>query len=308
MFNPNQPVIDAFVSSTLMRFEDAYPDGEAKHFRVLEQSARMALETLLSCDCPYHDLHHTILVTDVGQTILQGRLISEGDVFEVEWLHAVIAMLYHDIGFVRGLLKEDSDNSYVTDEDGSRIMLPQGATDVHLSAYHVSRGCLYVAERFGNDPVLDAKVLAEHIELTRFPIPTDPMYQRLDSMSAVVRAADLIGQMGEPMYLQKLSRLFAEFRETGDAERMGFANAGELRAGFPEFFYDYVYPYVTEGLRYLRKTQDGQQWIASLFHHLHCAQEVEPAWRPERLLSGVEDVLPETSSKPSNLHVLGNRS
>lgn len=302
MFNPNQPVIDAFVSQTLTRFEDAFPDCQAIHVRVLEQTARMALETLLNCDCPYHDLHHTILVTDVGQAILQGRLISEGNVSESEWLHAVIAMLYHDIGFLRGLLREDSDNNYITDDQGHRVMLPPGSSDVHLSAYHVSRGCVYVAERFSKDPVLDHTVLAEHIEMTRFPIPADASYQRLDTISSLVRAADLIGQMGEPMYLQKLSRLFAEFRETGEAERMGFANAGELRSGFPEFFYDYVYPYVTEGLRYLRKTQDGQHWIASLFHHLHCAQETEPAWRPERLLAGVDSIVPKATSKITSIN------
>ena len=285
MFNPHQPVIEAFVDQSLARFVEAFPESDPQLHRSLDQAARMALETLLNCDCPYHDLHHTILVTDVGQTILQGRLMAQGDVDADQWLHAVVAMLYHDIGFLRGLLKDDSDGSFVADEWGNRVMLPAGATDVHLTAYHVSRGCLYVRERFDRDAVIDAEVLARHIEMTRFPIPPEPFYQELDSVSALVRSADLIGQMGDPMYLQKLSRLYAEFRETGDAQRLGYANAGELRAGFPEFFYEYVYPYITEGLRWLRKTQDGQHWIASLFHHLHCAQETEPAFEPERLLN-----------------------
>ena len=285
MFNPHQPVIDAFVEQMLSRFSEAFPDTDPQKSRSLDQAARMALETLLNCDCPYHDLHHTILVTDVGQTILQGRLIAQGDIDDAQWLHAVVAMLYHDIGFLRGLLKEDSESNYVADEWGNRVMLPAGATDVHLTPYHVSRGALYVRERFQSDPVIDPEIVAQHIEMTRFPIPAEDFYQDLGSLSALVRSADLIGQMGDPMYLQKLSRLFAEFRETGDAQRLGYANAGELRAGFPEFFYEYVYPYITEGLRLLRKTQDGQHWTASLFHHLHCAQEVEPAFEPERLLN-----------------------
>jgi hypothetical protein len=75
--------------------------------------------------------------------------------------------------------------------------------------------------------------------------------------------------MADPLYPKKLSRLFSEFVETGEADRLGYANAAELKAGFPEFFYSQVYPFITEGLRYLRKTQEGQQWIANLFHHVH---------------------------------------
>ena len=57
--------------------------------------------------------------------------------------------------------------------------------------------------------------------------------------------------------------------ETGEANRLGYANPAELREGYPAFFNEQVYPYITEGLRYLRKTQEGQQWIANLFHHVH---------------------------------------
>jgi hypothetical protein len=75
--------------------------------------------------------------------------------------------------------------------------------------------------------------------------------------------------MADPLYLQKLSRLFAEFKESGDAKRLGYADAGEMRERFPEFYFDHVHPYIGEGLVYLGKTQVGQQWIANLHHHVH---------------------------------------
>jgi hypothetical protein len=98
----------------------------------------------------------------------------------------------------------------------------------------------------------------------------------------LVRAADLIGQLGDPLYMQKLPRLFVEFLETGEADRLGYHNPAELHSGFPGFFYDRVYPYISEGLKLLRKTQNGQQWAANLFHHLHNEQENEPGCGPER--------------------------
>lgn len=272
MFNPKRTLIEAFIAHCNERYREAFPNRDLGHEDVLDQAARTALETLLGCDCPYHDLEHTLLVTDVGQTILRGKLISQGDVSPHEWLHAVIALLFHDIGYVRGLLRDDGPDSFVIDEDGNRITPPVGATDAYLMPHHVNRSCIFVRERFAGDPNIDVSTVTSYIEMTRFPVPEDRHYQRVDSFAALVRAADLIGQMGDPLYPQKLSRLFSEFVETGEAERLRYANPAELREGFPDFFYSQVYPYITEGLRFLRKTQEGQQWIANLFHHVHALE------------------------------------
>ena len=275
MFNPSRTVIEAFVDRTLERYREAFPSHLPGQQEALEQAARTALEILLNCDCLYHDLEHTILVTDVGQTILHGRLMSQGDVDANDWLQAVIAMLFHDVGYLRGLLREDRPDGYLTDPSGHRVVPGVGATDACLMPYHVNRSCMFVRERFSGDAVIDVDTVAAHIEMTRFPVPDDRHYQRTDTFSALVRAADLIGQMGDPMYPKKLSRLYSEFVETGEAQRLGYHNTDELRDGFPEFFYEQVYPFITDGLRFLRKTQEGTQWIANLFHHVYEMQGIE---------------------------------
>ena len=99
----------------------------------------MALESLTNSDCSYHDLHHTIMVTDVGQSILWGRLTSQGDVTAHDWLHAILAMLYHDVGFIRGILKGDRGGRYIVNEFGDTVAPPAGATDAYMAPYHVSR-------------------------------------------------------------------------------------------------------------------------------------------------------------------------
>lgn len=43
-----------------------------------------------------------------------------------------------------------------------------------------------------------------------------------------MRAADLIGQLADPHYLHKLSKLFQEFTETGAVEAMGYHTAADL--------------------------------------------------------------------------------
>ncbi len=289
MFNPNNIVIEAFVAHTVAEFQTLFPSPDVRQRHALEQAAGIALNSLLNCDCAYHDLEHTILVTNVGQVILKGRQIARGDLTAHDWLQGVVAMLFHDIGYLRNLLAEDSASGSVVDADGHRVSAPVGATDAFMTPYHVTRGSLYIAQRFTQDPAIDVEAVMDCIEMTRFPVPATQAYQATDTLPGLVRAADLIGQMADPQYLQKLSRLYAEFVETGEARRLGFSNAGALHSGFPEFFYDHVHPYIGAGIEYLKRTAEGHQWIANLYHHLyvnHQGLELDPKLRaPELVVS-----------------------
>lgn len=275
MFNPNAILIENFVAHTLHEFEHLFLSSDAQQLQSLEQATRTALETLLNCDCPYHDMHHTMLVADVGQTILHGRQQARGDLDSHTWLQAMVAMLFHDIGYLRMLLPEDRNDSCVIDAGGARVEPPAGASDACMTPYHVTRGGLFIAERFAQDPAIDTDLVTAYIEMTRFPVPKDPAYQQTDSIAGLVRAADLIGQMADPQYRQKLSRLFAEFVETGEAERLGVTCPGDLHDTFPDFFYAQVQPYIGDAVGYLKRTQEGQRWIANLYHRLHVNQEGE---------------------------------
>ncbi len=281
MFNANSTMIDAFVGHIQAKFHDAFPNAPTDYCALLENAARTALEIMLGCDCAYHDVQHTILVTDIGQTMLQGRQVSNGDLDADDWLHAVLAMLFHDVGYVRDLLPADSESHCVIDAAGNQVALPPGCTDAFLTPYHVERSCLYVEDRFAGTSFIDESRLRTSIAITLFPVSRSAQEQPVGIIPALVRAADLLGQMADPQYLKKLPRLYAEFVETGEAERQNFANPGELRARFPEFFESQVRPFVSEGLRSLGRIQDGQQWLANLYHHLHTSEEVETSTRAE---------------------------
>lgn len=292
MFSPNATVIDAFVAYAQNAYREAFPCVTSAQARLLEQISRTALETLTNCDCPYHDVNHTIFVTDVGFAILKGRILLRGDVDASDWLHAVVAMLFHDIGFLRGILAGDREGTYVIDTNGATIKVPQGATDASLNPHHVTRSCMYIRERFGPIDAINVEIIARHIEQTRFPVPQEHPYSELDTLSALVRCADLIGQMADPDYVLKLSRLYQEFKETGIAEALGYTNAGQLRESYPQFFYKDVYPYIGDSLIYLRQTTEGQQWIANLFHHVHAEQMHAPGFGPERIDRPLASVTP----------------
>jgi hypothetical protein len=271
VFDITRVVIDASVSEFQEAYERNYGSLNPEYGRILSWAGRMALERISKTDAPYHDLQHTIVVTLVGQEILWGKHMCEGGVSPRDWLHFLISLLLHDIGYVRGICSADEGRSCTTGE-GGRVMVPQGATDAFLTPHHVERGKLFVRERFGDHEIVDAEVVAANIDLTRFPVPESADSGDTTGYSGLVRAADLIGQLADPGRRQKLPALFREFEETGMAEKLGFKDASDLQRDYPNFFWNSVHPYIGDALRYLELTQVGRIWIAKLYGPVFAAE------------------------------------
>lgn len=287
MFNSADVVIEAFTTKLSVTYRQTYSNLEPSYPGIIAFVGRMALENIANSDAPYHDMNHTIMVTAVGQEILRGKHLREGGVTPSDWLHYIISLLCHDIGYVRGVLRNDSHNSYAINENGETVSLPAWATDASLTPYHVERAKIFVRERLGRRKLddareIDADTVARNIEHTRFPVPEANDYQETNDYPGLVRAADLIGQMADPNYMRKISALFREFEETGAAEALGYANAAELRDAYPPFYWKVVTPYLKDALRYLRTTQEGKQWIASLYAQVFAEEHKMPGFGPER--------------------------
>jgi len=267
MFNPTQIIIEAFVSELSIMYERIYSRLEPNYPGIIGFVARLALENIANTDAAYHDINHTIMVTLVGQEILRGRHISEGGVTPRDWLHFIVSLLCHDIGYVRGICAGDRDGRYVINARGDTIALPTGATDAAMTPYHVERSKLFVHERFGRVALahIDNREIEANIEHTRFPVPEDEVHAPTNDFPGLLRAADLIGQLADVNYLRKTSALFSEFRETGASEKLGYTSAADLRAAYPAFFWQVVRPYIDSALHYLRVTQEGKLWIANLY-------------------------------------------
>lgn len=275
MFNPIELVIDGFVAQLKNAYRRNYGDLEAANNSIIAWAGRMALEHFANSDALYHNVEHTIMVTLVGQEILRGKHIRDGGVSHRDWLNFIISLLCHDIGHVRGICRDDREGCYTTGIKNEMVILPEGATDAAMSPYHIDRGKLFVRERFGGNPVIDAEVIATNIELTRFPVPEDSDHQATTTYPGLVRAADLIGQLADPNYLRKLPALYYEFQETGVNEKLGYKSPLDLRRGYPQFYWNMVNNYIQEGLRYLRVTQEGKQWIANLYSHVFSSEHKE---------------------------------
>jgi len=221
----------------------------------------------------YRDFNHTLGVTLVGQQILKGKHLREGGVSPQDWLHFTTSLLCHDIGYIRGICQHDRGGRYLINTVREAVAVPTGGTDAALTPYHVERGKIFVRERFGDNPNIDAEVICANIEFTQFPVPAENAKSSGPSYPDLIRAADLNGQMAAPNYMRRISTLFREFQETGT----------DLREDYPSFFWTMVRPYISDGLRYLNMTQNGKKWIANLYAHVFAEEHNLPSLGPERM-------------------------
>ena len=231
--------------------------------------AQSTIECLGRSDALYHNLEHTMLVTAAGRDILRGRIMTER-IEAADYDHLIVACLLHDVGYIRGVLSRDTTTNFVVDETGRTVSLPRGASDAALAPYHVDRSKMFVFERLGKSPGIDAKRVANAIEATRFPPPSDSSDG--DPEPRLVQAADLIGQLGDPLYARKANALFYEFEEIGMNRQLGYSSPADLTDKYPAFFWNSVASHIGPAMTYLNATVSGQQWIANLHNHVFCAE------------------------------------
>lgn len=260
--------LGSFLSSEMQR---TFGSSHARLTELIPSVARLALECIGNSDALYHNVEHTMLVTLAGRDILRGKGLLTRTT-PSDWAHVLVACLMHDIGFVRNLLKGDDADGCVCDEGGRKVVLARGASDAALAAFHVDRSKLFVLEHTTEIEELDAERIARAIEFTRFPVSRTLNDGENDEDGLLLRAADLIGQLGDPQYLRKANALFYEFEETGVNRDLGYASPADVVEKYPQFYWNSVSPHVQAAIRYLEVTASGRQWIANLYSNVFRAE------------------------------------
>ena len=238
---------------------------------IVPSIARLALGCIGNSDALYHNVEHTMLVTLAGHEILEGRALLHGNVSADEYAHFIIACLMHDIGFVRGIVQGDGKDGYIVDNTGRKVTLPRGASDAALFRYHVDRSKLFVMQCIKPVAGIDAERVARAVEYTRFPISNGAKGEE-DEVNTLVRAADYIGQLGDPNYLTKANALYYEFEEAGLNRQLGYSSPADIVSFYPQFYWKSVYPHIQTAIGYLKATPRGRQWIANVHSNVFRAE------------------------------------
>jgi hypothetical protein len=262
--------LGSFLASDM---KDRFGSSHARLAELIPFAARLALECIGNSDALYHNVEHTMLVTLAGHDIFKGRALLKAST-PTDYSNFIVACLAHDIGYVRGVVKGDDDNGYVVDGTGRKISLPRGSSDAALAPHHVERSKLFVLDRVAAVEELDSARIARAIEFTQFPYASssDEEQRGMDEDGSLLRAADLIGQLGDPNYLRKANALYYEFEEIGLNKQLGYESPADIVDKYPQFYWNNISPHIQAAIGYLNVTSRGRWWIAGLYSNVFRAE------------------------------------
>ena len=80
----------------------------------------------------------------------------------------------------------------------------------------------------------------------------------MDLEPILVQAADLIGQLGDPLYARKANALYYEFEEIGMNRQLGYTSPADLIDKYPGFYWNSVAGHLDAATTYLNATVSGQ--------------------------------------------------
>ncbi len=149
----------------------------------------------------YHDLSHTLEVFMCGVRLMHGVHLSGEHLTDEELTLIMLAILMHDIGYAQRLGEESG-------------------TGAQFTRTHVQRSVKFMKAYF-NERLLPSDLL---VNITGMILGTehfrpfdqiDFKSERTRMLARIVATADIVGQMADRKYLEKLLFLYHEFKEAG---------------------------------------------------------------------------------------------
>lgn len=270
MLNVTKLLAKHCVEDCTAAWQAAIGRGSDAELDELYRAIDRAFGLLTTTNAFYHAAEHTALVTYAAQRILAG-LASTREVTHRDWLSSTVACLYHDIGFVRGILEKDSTEEVETGISERTAPISVRRNDAAMLPLHVDRGLKFTADLLNEFPLCDRDMVLASIERTRFPVPSGTPYDTNDDFPGYVRAADLIGQLADPRYLQKLPALYSELLAAESPFLASYPDAAEMLTRYPEFFREHVTPYIGEAVQLLETSDSGTRIRDQLYANLDAA-------------------------------------
>src|SRR5262244_519169 len=261
--------LGSFLASDM---KDRFGASHARLAELIPFAARLALECIGNSDALYHNVEHTMLVTLAGHDIFKGRAL-------LKHRHRPTMRTLSSPAW-RMILGTSVASSKAT---RMMAMLSMGLAarfrcraDAALGPYHVERSQLFVLDRVAAVEELDSARIASAIGFTQFPYasPTDEKEdeQGIDEVGSLLRAADLIGQLGDPHYLRKANALYYEFEEIGLNRQFGYESPADIVDKYPQFYWNNISPHIQTAINYLNVTSSGRWWIAGLYSNVFRAE------------------------------------
>jgi len=168
----------------------------------------------------YHDFEHTCSVTLATMRLIYGA-ISEGHTYSTsEITKGLLAALFHDVGLIQAL---DDDNG-----TGAKYTVGHEERSIQFMQANLE-GCLSIEDIADIADCITCTILSQ--SPANIPFRTENMRM----MGNFIGSADLLAQIADRHYIEKLLLLFEEFKE---AKLPGYETPFELLHKTRNFYQD----------------------------------------------------------------------
>jgi len=171
------------------------------------------------CQTQYHDLKHTTDTFLAMARLIHGAVIKEENLTREHVILGLVCALMHVTGYIRSLNDDGITNTHevLTDIRRSIAFMDRYRSDHGLSSEIFNHCSL----------ILACTDLSADITEIHFPS------REIELLAKLLGTADLLGQMADRTYLEKLLFLFYEFRDGGV---MGYNNELDLLKKTRDFY------------------------------------------------------------------------
>jgi hypothetical protein len=195
----------AVLAETLRIYQLHYPESGAQALRERYRHAEAlyagSLPGYRNCLVEYHDFRHTMDVTLATARLIDGYNLTSPPL-EVELASGLLlAALLHDAGYIQEEWDTEGTGAKYTREHERRSV---EFVRKNAGVFGIEAGAL---------PGLARMIQATDLKLDFADIPYASAHER--TAGAILGSADLLGQMADREYLEKLLFLYYEFREAG---------------------------------------------------------------------------------------------
>jgi hypothetical protein len=154
-----------------------------------------------ACNVSYHDLRHTLAVTLAVARLMHGAVEAGNKLTEKDFTMGLVSALMHDTGY----MQEDDD------------LLGTGAK---YTLVHIERSIEFVRRYYADDPLFqnDLDSFSDILRCTGVSVSIGKINfvdETVKLLGKILGTGDLLGQMADRVYLEKLLDLYDEFVEGG---------------------------------------------------------------------------------------------
>ena len=197
---------EAVLNEVLTILESAAPRLDSSPiihvYRTMNALYSGAFPDYQACNTGYHDLSHAVGTFLAMARLIHGAVLDSEKITEREVLMALAAAGFHDAGYI-----QETDDRHGT---GAKFKIGHEQRGIDLLA-RLAGGLGLTPDEAGSVGCL-IRCTDMSKSIADVPFPND----RIELLGRMLAAADLLAQLADPVYLEKLLLLYEEDQASGE--------------------------------------------------------------------------------------------